>query len=99
MITIGLDTLVVWILVGLVAGFLASHLTLGHGLGIVGDSAVGIVGALLAGILSHYFGYGVAVVGHPIISEMIMAFLGAVILLLILRLFGAGHSHNQAVLH
>ncbi|HEX4627787.1 MAG TPA: GlsB/YeaQ/YmgE family stress response membrane protein, partial [Gemmatimonadales bacterium] len=78
--------------VGLVAGFFASHLALGHGLGIVGDVLVGIVGAFLGGFLSAALHWSIVIVGHPIISAMIMAFLGAVILLLIVRLLGMGRG-------
>ncbi len=43
--TLDLDTILIWALVGLVAGFLASHIALGHGLGLLGDIIVGIIGA------------------------------------------------------
>jgi uncharacterized membrane protein YeaQ/YmgE (transglycosylase-associated protein family) len=96
-ITINLDwqTVLIWAFVGLVAGFLASHVAMGRGLGIVGDVVVGIIGALLAGILSGIFHWSIAIVGHPIISAMIMAFIGAVILLLIVRLLGAGRGSRR----
>ncbi len=81
------DTILVWILIGLVAGFLASHLALGHGLGIVGDVIAGIVGALLGGFLAGVFHWSITIVGHPILSEMVIAFIGAVIVLFVLRLF------------
>jgi uncharacterized membrane protein YeaQ/YmgE (transglycosylase-associated protein family) len=94
-ITIDVDSLVVWILVGFVAGFLASHLALGHGLGLFWDVIVGIVGALFGGIvLAGIFHFSIAVAGHPIISAIIMAFIGAAILLLIVRLF-AGRGHRR----
>ena len=46
-----LDHLLVVIVVGLVAGFLASHLVAGHGYGLVGDIIVGILGALIGFLL------------------------------------------------
>jgi uncharacterized membrane protein YeaQ/YmgE (transglycosylase-associated protein family) len=46
------DTILIWILVGLVAGFLARHLALGHGLGVIGDTVVGILGAVIGGFLA-----------------------------------------------
>jgi uncharacterized membrane protein YeaQ/YmgE (transglycosylase-associated protein family) len=86
-----LDTILIWCLVGLVAGFLASRVALGHGLGLFGDILVGIIGAFIGGFLAGVFHVNVQVIGHPIISEMVVAFAGAVILLLIVRLFsGAG---------
>jgi uncharacterized membrane protein YeaQ/YmgE (transglycosylase-associated protein family) len=84
------DTILIWALVGLVAGFLASHLALGRGLGLFGDTIVGIVGAFLGGFLAAVFHVGIVIVGHPLISEMIIAFIGACILLLIVRMFGGG---------
>lgn len=88
-ITIDLDSVLIWALVGLVAGFLASHLALGHGLGLFWDIVIGILGGLFGGIvLAGIFHISVALAGHPIISQMIMAFIGAAILLIILRLLG-----------
>jgi uncharacterized membrane protein YeaQ/YmgE (transglycosylase-associated protein family) len=91
-VNLDFDTILVWILVGLVAGFFASHLALGHGLGLVGDVLVGIVGAFLGGFLSGVFHWGIVIVGHPIISAMVIAFIGAVVLLLIVRLLGMGRG-------
>jgi uncharacterized membrane protein YeaQ/YmgE (transglycosylase-associated protein family) len=91
-----LDTILIWALVGLVAGFLASHLALGHGLGLFGDVIVGILGALIGGFLASVLGINIAVVGHPIISAMIIAFIGAALLLLVVRMFGANRSRRRA---
>ncbi len=87
-VNLDFDTILVWILVGLVAGFLASHLALGHGLGMVGDALIGIVGAFLGGFLSAALHWSIVIVGHPIISAMLVAFIGAFVLLLIVRLLG-----------
>lgn len=96
-VTIDLDQLLIWALVGLVAGFLASHLALGHGLGLFWDIVVGIVGALFGGIvLAGFLHFVIAVPGHPIISAMIMAFIGAAILLLIVRLFAGRGVRRRA---
>lgn len=70
-ITIDWDTLIIWALVGLVAGFFASHVALGHGLGLIGDIVVGILGALLGGFLAAIFHLSIVLVGHPVISAMI----------------------------
>jgi uncharacterized membrane protein YeaQ/YmgE (transglycosylase-associated protein family) len=91
--TLDLDTIIIWALVGFVAGFLASHLALGHGLGLLGDIIVGILGAFVGGfLLLGVFHIGVVVAGHPMLTQMLMAFLGAAILLLIVRLVGGGRS-------
>lgn len=96
-VTLDLDQILVWALVGLVAGFLASHLALGHGLGLFWDIVVGIVGAFFGGIvLAGILHFSVAVAGHPIISAMIMAFIGAAILLLIVRLFAGRGLRRRA---
>jgi uncharacterized membrane protein YeaQ/YmgE (transglycosylase-associated protein family) len=91
-----LDTILIWALVGLVAGFLASHFALGHGLGLFGDIIVGILGALIGGFLASVLGINTAVVGHPIISAMIIAFVGAALLLLAVRLFSGSRSRRRA---
>jgi len=96
-ITLDLDTILLWVLVGLVAGFLASHIALGHGLGLFWNIIVGILGALFGGIvLAGMLHFSIAIAGHPIISSIIMAFIGAGILLLILRLFGGRGYRRRA---
>jgi len=95
-IHLDVDTILVWLLVGFVAGFLASRVALGHGLGLFGDVIVGILGALLGGFLAGVFHVNVQIIGHPIISEMIVAFAGAVILLLIVRLFRPVGARRRA---
>src|SRR5437867_12078093 len=95
-VNLDFDTILIWLLVGLVAGFFASHLALGHGLGLVGDVVIGILGALLGGFLTAVFHWSVAVVGHPIITAMVVAFIGAAILLLVVRLFGGTRYRRRA---
>jgi uncharacterized membrane protein YeaQ/YmgE (transglycosylase-associated protein family) len=91
-----LDTILIWCLVGLVAGFLASRVALGHGLGLFGDIIVGIIGAFIGGFLAGVFHVNLQVIGHPIISEMVVAFVGAVILLLVVRLFSGGGVRRRS---
>jgi uncharacterized membrane protein YeaQ/YmgE (transglycosylase-associated protein family) len=95
-INLDLDTILIWCLVGLVAGFLASRVALGHGLGLFGDIVVGIIGAFIGGFLAGVFHVNVQVIGHPIISEMVVAFAGAVILLLVVRLFAGGGVRRRS---
>ena len=94
-VNLPMDTLLVWILVGLVAGFLASHVMLGHGMGILTDVVVGIIGGLIGGFLATYFNVHIAVAGHTIISEMIVAFIGSLFLLLLLRVLGLGSARQH----
>lgn len=94
-VNLPMDTLLVWILVGLVAGFLASHVMLGHGMGIFADVVVGILGGLIGGFLASYFKVHIAIAGHTIISEMIVAFIGSLFLLLLLRVVGLGSTRQR----
>ena len=96
-LNLDLDTILIWALVGLVAGFLASHVALGHGLGLLWDIVVGILGAFFGGIvLAGLLHFSIVIAGHPIITAMIMAFIGAVILLVIVRLLAGGGFRRRA---
>jgi uncharacterized membrane protein YeaQ/YmgE (transglycosylase-associated protein family) len=88
-------TILIWCLVGLVAGFLASRVALGHGLGLIGDVIAGILGALLGGFLAALLHIKVEVFGYPIISKIVVAFAGAVILLLVVRVFSGGGMRRR----
>ncbi len=81
-----LTALLFWIIVGLVAGFLASIVMRGGGYGIIGDIVVGIVGALIGGFIMNAFGLGAG----GIIYSIIVAFIGACILIAILHAFSRG---------
>jgi uncharacterized membrane protein YeaQ/YmgE (transglycosylase-associated protein family) len=72
-----------WLIVGLVAGVLAS-LVVGGGYGILGDIVVGIVGAFVGGWLFRQFGWHSPFGG--LAGTIFVAFIGAVVLLLLLRL-------------
>jgi uncharacterized membrane protein YeaQ/YmgE (transglycosylase-associated protein family) len=89
-IHLNVDTVIIWILVGLAAGALASRVALGHDLGLIGDIVAGVLGAFVGGVLAIIFKINFTVAGHPIISEIVIAFVGAVILLFVLRIFGFG---------
>ncbi len=75
--------IIVWLIVGAIAGWLAGMVVKGGGFGLIGDIVVGIVGALIAGWLLPHLGI---VIGSGIVGSIIDAFIGAVILLIILRL-------------
>ena len=95
-VVLNVDDILLWCLVGLVAGFLASHVALGHGLGLIWDIVVGVIGAFFGGIvLAGMLHFNIAIAGHPIISAMIMAFIGAAILLIIVRLFAGGRGYRR----
>jgi uncharacterized membrane protein YeaQ/YmgE (transglycosylase-associated protein family) len=75
--------IIIWLIVGAIAGWLAGMVVKGGGFGLIGDIIVGIVGALIAGWLLPRIGL---FIGGDFIGDIINAFIGAVILLLIVRL-------------
>ncbi|HZS90499.1 MAG TPA: GlsB/YeaQ/YmgE family stress response membrane protein [Chloroflexota bacterium] len=70
-----------WIIIGLIAGALAGLVMRGGGFGIIGDIVVGIIGALIGGFILSLFGLGAS----GFWSTLITAFIGACILIAILR--------------
>ncbi len=78
--------ILIFLLVGLIAGWLAGKLVRGGGFGVIGDIIVGVIGAFIGGWLLPRLGLGPIIAGQPIINNIIVATIGAVILLLILRL-------------
>ncbi len=78
-----------WIIIGGIAGALAGRVVDGGGFGILGDIIVGIVGALLGGLLAHVLGIDSSA---GIIGSFILALIGSVVLLAILRLFTRGRA-------
>lgn len=77
-----MENILIFILVGLIAGFLASRVVLGKGRGWLWDIIIGILGAVIGGWLAGLFGISI---GFGILGQIIIAFAGAVILLLIWR--------------
>ena len=74
-----------WIVVGLIAGWLASMVMRGGGYGLIGDIIVGIVGALIGGFLAANLLNMPNAVNGINLTSILVAFVGAVILLAILR--------------
>jgi uncharacterized membrane protein YeaQ/YmgE (transglycosylase-associated protein family) len=75
--------LLVALIIGAVAGFLAGQIVKGHGFGIIGNIIVGIVGALLFGAIFGNFN----LLSSPILNEIAGGTIGAVVLLLLIGLF------------
>ena len=69
-----------------IAGWLAGLLVQGTGFGLVGDIVVGILGALIAGFLFPALGLTLTL-GGGLLGAILLAFIGAVILLVVVRLF------------
>ena len=77
-----IEQVVVWIIVGGIAGLLADALIKGIRVGLVGAILIGILGAFIGGWL---FGMLDISIGSGFISDVITAFVGAVLLLLLLK--------------
>src|SRR2546422_4704844 len=80
---------ILFVLIGLIAGALAGRVVSGHGYGMLGDLIVGVVGAFLGGWL---FAVAFGVVGGGFIASLLIAFVGAVILLWVIRLVAASRA-------
>jgi uncharacterized membrane protein YeaQ/YmgE (transglycosylase-associated protein family) len=82
-----MGTILAWIIVGGIAGWLASLVVQRHGLGLLGDIIVGIVGAFLGGLILSLLLPGTFGFTGFNFGSLIVAFIGAVILLLIVKAF------------
>jgi uncharacterized membrane protein YeaQ/YmgE (transglycosylase-associated protein family) len=79
-----LESLIIWLVIGGIAGWLAGLLVKGYGLGLVGNVVVGIIGAIIAGWLLPRLGF---VLVGGVIAAIINAIIGAVILLVLIGFF------------
>jgi len=77
-----METFLIWIIVGGVAGWLAGLVVRGFGFGLLGNIVVGILGAVLGGWLFGAIGFSFF---PGILNAILTAFIGAVTLLLIIR--------------
>lgn len=78
----GVESLLVFIIIGAVAGWLAGLIVSGFGFGLIGNIIVGIVGAFIAGWLLPRIGFSI---GGGVIASIIHATIGAIILLVLVR--------------
>ena len=79
-----LESILIWAFIGLIAGWLASAVV-GGGYGVLGDIVVGIVGAFIGGLIFNGLHVGSPFAG--IAGTIFVAFIGACVLLLLIRLF------------
>src|SRR6201986_1651745 len=86
------QSLLVIILVGIVAGYLAGRVMEGGGFGLIGDLLVGLIGAFIGDWLLPRLGIHL---GVGIVAFIVNAFIGAVVLLLILRLLNGGFGNRR----
>ena len=81
--------IVLFLLIGLIAGALAGRVVSGHGYGVLGDIVVGVVGAFLGGwIFTTFLGVG----GGGVLMSLVMAFIGAIALLWLIRMVAPRHA-------
>lgn len=85
--------IIAWIIIGVIAGWITGKLMKGSGFGFIMDMVVGLVGALLGGWISSFFGFGDAST-HGMIGSIIIAVIGAVVLTLIVRLISGNRRAN-----
>jgi uncharacterized membrane protein YeaQ/YmgE (transglycosylase-associated protein family) len=73
--------IIAWLVVGLVAGWLAGMVMRGGGYGMIGDIIVGLIGSLVGGFLMSFFVHG----GTGFWGSIVVAFIGACVLIAIVR--------------
>ncbi|MEQ8404349.1 MAG: GlsB/YeaQ/YmgE family stress response membrane protein [Oceanicaulis sp.] len=78
-----LETLLIWLFVGAVAGWLAGQVVRGYGLGLIGNIVVGIIGAFVGGWVFGQLGIAIS---QGIVGSIIGATVGAIVILFLLQL-------------
>jgi uncharacterized membrane protein YeaQ/YmgE (transglycosylase-associated protein family) len=81
------ENLLVIVVVGVIAGWLAGEVMRGAGFGLIGDLIIGLLGALIGGWLLPLLGIHL---GAGVVAMIVNAFIGAIVLLLIVRLIERG---------
>jgi uncharacterized membrane protein YeaQ/YmgE (transglycosylase-associated protein family) len=76
-----IEALIIWLVIGAIAGWLAGLLVKGYGFGLIGNIVVGIAGAIIAGWLLPQIGF---VLAGGILAAIVNAVIGAVILFLVI---------------
>jgi uncharacterized membrane protein YeaQ/YmgE (transglycosylase-associated protein family) len=87
------ESILVILVVGLIAGWLAGEIVFGGGFGLIGDIAIGIVGAFIGSWMLPRLGVHV---GAGLLAHIVVATIGAVVLLLLLGLFQRGRGWGYA---
>jgi len=78
-----LEGIIIWLIIGAVAGWLAGQVMKGGGFGLVGDIVLGIVGAVVAGWLLPRLGL---YIGGGLLGDIINATIGAILVIFVIRL-------------
>src|SRR5436305_14534157 len=92
-VNLSLTNVLWWLIVGLIAGFLASRVMRGGGYGLIGDIVVGIVGAFIGGWVAGFLGLGGS---YGLIGSIVIAFIGACILIAIFHAVSRGAPRRRA---
>ncbi len=80
------QSVIAWLLIGLIAGWLAGKVSRGRGFGCIADILIGLIGALLGGWIFTKLG----ILGGGFIYSIAAATIGAIVLVAIARLFAGG---------
>src|SRR5579859_8048456 len=80
-----------WIIVGLIAGWAASHVMGDGGFGVIGDVIVGLIGAAIGGVIVGFVWAG----STGFIGSIVVAFIGACILIWLVRLLSGGRVASR----
>ncbi len=78
--------IITWLVIGLIAGALAGRVVAGGGFGCLGDTAVGLAGAVLGGLILSLLSPNRSIDTGGILGDIVVAFIGAALLLAVLRL-------------
>ncbi|HEX3147540.1 MAG TPA: GlsB/YeaQ/YmgE family stress response membrane protein [Gemmataceae bacterium] len=80
---------IAWLIVGLIAGFLASRVMGSGGYGLIGDIVVGLIGAFIGGAVCGMIGVG----AYGLVGSIVVAFIGACLLIWIVRMVAPKRSN------
>jgi uncharacterized membrane protein YeaQ/YmgE (transglycosylase-associated protein family) len=86
------DGLVIWLIIGLIAGFFASKIMRGSGYGVVGDIIIGLIGAFIGGLLTNLL---IPNASLGFIGSIIVSIIGACILIAILHAMSGGRGGRR----
>ena len=88
--------IIVWLIIGLIAGSIAGRVVAGGGFGCLGDTIVGLAGAVIGGAILNWISPNRAVDTGGIIGDIVVAFIGAALLLAVIRLLRPKRSKWQS---
>jgi uncharacterized membrane protein YeaQ/YmgE (transglycosylase-associated protein family) len=83
-VPVNVESLIVWLVIGAIAGWLAGQIMSGGGFGLIGNIIVGIIGAAVAGWLFPYLGFNFF--ANPYIAATVNALIGSIVVLFVLGL-------------